>query len=430
MKKLLILFVSLISDSLAGQNLFNRDSLLRVYASAVPRDTSYVNLLNQLCKAYRLAVPDSAIAFGNEANWLAEKIFYKKGISNSLNLIGTCYFYKGDFPTTHQYQQRSLEYAKAHHLKIQYTKALNSLALAYQYQGNYFAAFESYLEALDLEEKSKNYNELAKVLANIGLLWKNEGNYDNSITYSKRALSLADSIPPKQARYLKSSVYSTLGNIFTEQKKFNEALQYLQQSLQLNEDLGNKMNVASCLLSIGWCYLSMNQLTLAEDYLKHSLKQSKDLHNNGVTEMSLIDLADIYLRKHKPLEALPLTKESLELSQKNNNKEHIRMNYQQLASEYKELGRLALACDYLAKAIVLGDSLKNADLTKKISDLQGSYELNRKESEIRLLEKDATLKKAALNEEKNLRYGLIGLVAGLCVFVGIVYYSFSLKASL
>ncbi|GHN01040.1 hypothetical protein WSM22_25290 [Cytophagales bacterium WSM2-2] len=385
-------------------------------------------MLISLSRAYRLAVPDSAVLFSKEAYDLAEKISYQKGIATALNFIGTAYFFKGDYPTAQEYQKKALAFAQLNRFDTQHANALNSLALAYQYQGNYFAALDSYLKALELEEKSRNYVGQVKVLANIGILWKKQGDYDNAINYYKQALQLSDSL--KDSRLVRANINNNMGTVLIDQKKYNEAIDYFLKSMALNKELGNKVFIANCLGNIGLCYLNLKEFTLAEKNLKQSLQLAQDLKSNEYIELALLNLADVYLRLHQPAKALPLSKESLALSKKFNNKENILLNYRALASEYKELGQQSLAISFLEKALDLSDSLKSADLNKKIRDIQNSYELNKKESEISLLEKDAALKKSALKEEKILRYGLIGIVAGLCVFIGIVYYSFTTKASL
>jgi tetratricopeptide (TPR) repeat protein len=413
---------------LVAQKKHHRDSLLEVVKSNVPRDSSFVKSLVELSKDYRLVFPDSAILFSKEALFLARKISYEKGIAISLNFLGIAYFYKGDYPAAQEYQKEALAYSQARNLNGPYASALNSLALAYQYQGNYFSAYDSYLKALQFEEKAKNYFGQVKVLANIGILWKKQGNYDYAIDYDKRALALIDSLD--DGRAAKANIYNNMGTVFIEQKKYPEALDHFQKSMALNEELGNKLFVTTCLGNIGLCYLRIGELKKATDYLERGLAQAISSNDYQAQELTMLNLAETYLAQHQTEKALLLSKRSLEISNKYNSKDNIFLNQQILAKAYKAMGQHAIAYDYLEKAMTLGDSLKNADLTKGIRDLQKSYELNKKESEIILLEKDAALKMALLKQEQHLRYGLLGLVAVLVLITAVVYYSFSSKAAL
>jgi tetratricopeptide (TPR) repeat protein len=411
-----------------AQRISERDSLITIYSSATPRDSTMVKVMCRLSQIYRLSSPDSAIAFSKEAYTLAEKISYQSGIATSLNVIGTVYFFQGNYPMAQEYQQKALDYAQAHQLRAAYANALNSLALAHQYQGNFVAAYEAYLKALKIEEERKNYPGLVKVLTNIGILYKNQEDFGNALPYYLRSLALTDSL--KDPRLAKANIYNNIGVLYMEQRRFKEALEYFRNSLTLNEKLGNRVFVATCFSNIGYCYLQMDSATLAERYLDKSIALARELNLSEGLGKALLNIAGVYLKQGQPRAALAVSKESLAISKKFNNKENIFLNYKGLAEIYKQLRQPALASEYWEKALTLGDSLRNTSNSKKISALQKSFELNKKESEIKLLEKEAALEKAARGEERSLRYGLIGLIAGLCIVAGIAYYSFSIKASL
>lgn len=401
---------------------------------ALPRqkqDTLRVKILDELSIAYRYVKPDSAIAFARNALTLAEKISYKKGVAVSLNFVGTAFFFKGDYPKAQELQKKALAYSQLHHLDVQEANILNSLALAYQNQGDYYQALNSYLDALEIDEKIKDTFGRVKVLSNIGLLWKAQEHYDNAIKYYKLGLALSDSVKDSRSlKIVKASAFNNLGIVFTEQKKYAEALDYYSKSLSLNIQLGSKLYAANCKCNIGFCYLRMGQLIEAEKYLLEALNQLVSFQSNSIFALSKNNLAEVYLLQHKPHQALNLLKESLELSTKYGKKDVKLMNYENLASAYKELGQPVMAYNYLAKAYQLADSLKNSDLSKRITDLQNSYELKKKESEIVLLEKNTAIKNSELRGEKFFRYSLIAASSGLCMFFGFVYYSFSNKVSL
>ena len=424
----LILLILVITTSARAQKLSEKDSLLRIYTGKAARDSNFVKVLNSLSRAYRLSVPDSAINFSKQAYDLSVKLNYATGIATSLNYVGVAYFYEGDYPVAQGYQRKALEYSQAHHLDVQTSNALNSLALAYQNQGNHVSALESFLKALHYDVAAKNYFGQVKVLGNIGILWNRQGNFEKSIAYAKQALQLSDSL--KDARAVKASLYNNIGLSLIELKKYAEGLVYVQKSKVLNQELGNRVFVVNCLNNIGYCYLNMGRLAEAEKYLTQGLEQARKQNAIGYLILSLLNLSEVYVKQHKPVQALPLSLESITLAKKVKDNHNLILNYRTIAAVYKELNQLSRAYQFLEKADILNDSLKNADVTQRISDLQKSYEVSEREAEIKLLEKDAELRKAALGREKDLRYRLMGMIAGLCGLAGFIYYSFSVKASL
>ncbi|MBS1505086.1 MAG: tetratricopeptide repeat protein [Bacteroidetes bacterium] len=425
---LLLVLIFWLNSFLCAQVPSALDSLLKRYHSDIPRDTNFVTLLNTLSRTYRLKSADTAIYFGKQAYELAEKLSFEKGVATALNFIGVGYFYKGDYKTDLSFQQKALDYARERHYETQMANALNSLALAYQYQGNNSLALEFYLKSLQNEERRHDVNGQVKVLANLSIFWKRQGNYERAIDYSEQALHLKDSAQLPQAT--RAGIVNTLGTCYIELKKFEKALVYLKQSLELNQRMHQTLYVINSMSNIGYCYLQMGKPDQARHYFLEALNMTEKVDAPLERTLTLLDLAEVYVEEKKPQEALVLAKQGFALAKKINQKENILTAYRELATIYQALGNTSMAYSYLHQAMTLNDSLRSADITRKVVELQKSYELEKKETEISLLAKDAALKTAELNQERSLRYGLLFLVGGLCVAVFTVYYAFSVKTSL
>jgi len=89
--------------------------------------------------------------------------------------------------------------------------------------------------------------------------------------------------------------------------------------------------------------------------------------------------------------------------------------YRSLALAYEGSGDLKEALRYHRKMVIVRDSIYNADLTKKVSELEIKYQTEKKEQEIKLLEKENAL----LNEksEKRKLYVAFSLCGGLLLVV-------------
>lgn len=410
----------------AAQKL-SKDSLLKVYSKGLAQDSSSVELLVNISKAYRLNIPDSGIYFSKEALSLAEKIFYKRGIAESLNVLGSCYLFKGDYPTSQIHLQKALTYSEANHILTESSTALNSLAASYAYQGNQLA-LDYYLKALQLLEQKQDTLGQAKVLTNIGVFWRRQGNYESSIDFGQRALKLANAL--KGSRAIKGSIYNNIALAQIELKNYKEALHNLNESLQITRENGEKMRLIPSLNNIGFCYSRMNELSKAESYYNQALKEMQGIDDSSDRTISLLNLSNIYVRQHQPARALPLSLESYTLAKKNNDKESMLSNYKGLADIYKELGQPSLAYDYQKKAFDLNDSLKNADITKKVSDLQKSYEINKKENEITLLKAEQEKLAFDLKLKNLITTLLIVIIVSIVVILIVIIYNYIRKQRL
>jgi tetratricopeptide (TPR) repeat protein len=426
--KVLFLLFFFLSMNGYGQSRKDLDSLMRIYKSKAPRDTNFVIVLNGISRIQRATVPDTAIRFAKDAHALAMKLNYERGVATALNFIGVGYFYKAEYKTDQDYQEKALEYSKQHELKIHTSNALNSLALSHQYQGNYAKAFECYLQALHIEEQSKNYAGQLKVLANLGIFWRRQEDYPKVIEYSERALRLADSV--KDSDVARANILTTLGNTYITLKQFKKAQTYFEDALKLYRKVDARLPVIVGINNLGFCQLTIKNFDKAEAYFMEALRLNNKDDAPVEKTLSLNNLAEVYLETKRPTQALPLANQAISLAMKTGHKENILEIYKTLASIYQALGNSSTAYDYLIRAMKLNDSLRSADVTARVSALQKSYELEKKQAEITLLEKDAALHASELKQERNLRYGLFFLLGGLSILALTIFYAFRLKNSL
>src|SRR5687767_5537550 len=145
-----VLFLTLIICLLFVPNVLAQqtktDSLLTVIKTA-QEDSNKVNTLNLLAKEILSTTGDyvKAAEYCQQAIDLAQRINYKKGNAQALNLLGTTFLYQGDFP--------------------------NALS-------NYEASLALYNEIGDRKGKARMYS-------NIGLVYMYQGDYPNSLKSTK-----------------------------------------------------------------------------------------------------------------------------------------------------------------------------------------------------------------------------------------------------
>lgn len=422
----LIALAQFIFIAALGQKKPLKDSLLSLIRQNQLTDTSRVRTLNELGKTYRFTFPDSTIYFSKQAHELAAKISDVPGIATSLNYIGIGFFYTGNYPEAQKYQKEALAFAELHSLRAQKANAHNSLALAYQYQGNYVSALENYLSALKIEEDAKNYLGIVKVLANTAILFKKQGDIDNAIAYNNKALELTSKL--KDARVTRANISNNLGSAYIEKKAYLKALEYLEISLKLNIELNNKIFISTCYGNMGYCYFKLKDIKKAEEYGYRSLKLARETGATEVTINTLLNLVDMKITTGDIDQALTYELEAFELAKKTNSRSQIIQCYRNFAEIYKLKGDFKKGYDFVEKAFLLNDSLKNSDINKRVNDLQNSYELHKKEGELKLMEKDARIKSIEMKEQRALTNNLAIIVGALVICVSVVFYGFRMKS--
>src|SRR6185436_12830089 len=82
---------------------------LKALLKTVNEDTIRVNILLDLGKRLYSLEPDEAIRLGNQANDLAQKSDFKKGVAYALKNIGLAYYTKGKYSETLLYWKQYLK---------------------------------------------------------------------------------------------------------------------------------------------------------------------------------------------------------------------------------------------------------------------------------------------------------------------------------
>jgi len=130
---------------------------LKALLKTANEDTIKVNILLDLSKRLYSLEPDESIRLGNQANDLAEKSGFKKGIAYALKNIGLAYYTKGKYSETLGYWQQSLKIFEVIGDQMGVSNLLNNIGAIYFNLGNDDRAIEYYLKSLRVSEQLGEY---------------------------------------------------------------------------------------------------------------------------------------------------------------------------------------------------------------------------------------------------------------------------------
>ena len=290
-RKQLVLFMAallLMSYSYGQQkikdSLQNEIHLLRSSEDFQTKDSSYINLLNNLGKELRFYKPDSLFSISKEAFANSKAAEFSKGEIESLMNIGDYYSDKG------MHKKGVLNYLKAQSIaeELDNTSYIldtyNSLAGEYEYQGEYAKALKEYLKAMEVAESSKNDKMLSILNENIALLYASQKDYDQALRHFKTVKKINERIGEDlfAAHSLSNmaSVYIDLNNV-----------EYAMFNINASISIFEKYEVMDWL---AYAYEVKGKVYLKQDKYKWALfwyRQSQALHDKNVDdERAEIDL--------------------------------------------------------------------------------------------------------------------------------------------
>lgn len=398
---LLLLAAPLLSHSSFAQA-SQIDSLENLLAH-VPGDTNRVAILTKLSAQYRkLDNVPQALKNAEMALQLAQQLNFNFGIAQALNALGSYYYSSNQNQEAFQHYQKAVAYYQKADRKIGLAIGYGNLAMVSEDIGMYAKAMEYYLKSNKLAEAVSDEELIGKNLSHMGILMLNQKNYEQALHYLFQALSVQETLPVNKGYTL-----NTTGVVYQEMKQYDKALAYLHRSLSIFDSLNHTRGQVNCYNNLGIVHFFLQQYDTAITFFRHALEKSEP---NGYTQsfiVATLGIGDIYLQTGKARLAIGLYEKALHLATSHQMVLNEVEAYEGLSKAYDQLGDYQQAYRYQSELLSRKDSVFNSENTRKVAQLEAGYELEKKQAEIQLLEKD---KEQQLFMRNTIAAGLFGVV--------------------
>lgn len=390
------------------------DSLEIYTQTHTPADTSYVNalLLQGNLTTRTKANYNRADSLLREAEKLAIKLRFGRGIYQANTFLGANYYLSNRPQQTLEYLQKALTIAEANKLPPRL---------------------------------------MANAMTNLGTAYSKLNQYDKALDILLRSLRLQEqfSIQPRN-----ESTYSGIGLALKNIGRTRQAIGYFQQALVLSQHVKSSYGMTIAEQNIGRCYADLEQESNALVYYQAALKHAKE-SESALLQSDILVNTGLTLRKVKrPQQARRAIEQALAISSKQGNKEAMSTDYFNLGQVYEDLKDYTLAQQNIKKALALANELddktKIAIYTQGLADLYGGmkdfqqayvfqlernqqmdsmttirtsvevqrmmtrYETEKKETQIKLLQQQAKLNQ---QEREGIRFRTNVLLAGTVLVI-------------
>ncbi|MGN6602326.1 MAG: tetratricopeptide repeat-containing sensor histidine kinase [Ginsengibacter sp.] len=427
---LLMVFCLLSAFVSFGQNTYV-DSLKTELSKGGLADTAKVRLLVKIGDNIVMNDPHSASEYFGEAYTLSQKLKNNYLTALSLSGVGLVYDYKSeDDSAMYFYQKADSFYAIVPTQESRESRVSNKTSMGnIERNRNHFgAAIQIFLDAAAMMEKSTADNKwqvLGIIYSDIASVYHDMKQYDKALDYDLKALRAhqrqnennlftaytelfvaqdfnnldqTDSslkylqIAEKTSKGLNSTdinyqLYSGYGQLFSKEKKLDEALKYYQKALSVAMKGGRKFRQMDSYRMLGFVYADRKQYQQSILNLEKALVLVRQIQN-------------------KNLEAGILKR---------------------LAEAESAVGNYRLSSDHFAKYIYLNDSLKEQESKKKINEIENKYQAQKKQKAIDALRQANLLQTAELKQKQILNIALVGGFVLLLIAGALIYNNFKNK---
>ena len=456
----LLIIISLLPALSTAQ--VNIDSLIQISQSTQP-DSIKAKALLDICWVLKASQPKQALDYGEKALELSrlnnfteheamalkniatvhlfqgnyekaenyylaaikifDKINDRKGVSSCYNNIGLLLEWKGEFEPALDNYNKSLRIDEEIGNKGGVAASLNNIGNVLQKQGNYKKAIEYYIRVQKIREELKDKEGIADAYNNIAGLYEKQDAYDEAIKNYQNALVLYIEIDEKRKS---SKVLHNIGYTLSKKEQFGDALEYYNQALQIRENYEDKAGLASTLINMAEVYQKQKKFDKAYFGLVKSEKIYEEIGNEyGIMQVK-IAMGGYFLEIRKYRKAIdiiePLLREEVAIA------EYKTEAFKILSRSYANLQNFGKAYYHQQKYIQLKDSLENEENTRKIVEMQLSYQFDKKQKELELeQEKQRLYDIAELNRRRLINWILIICLIAITLIGVLIYRSYSLK---
>ncbi len=400
------------------------DSLKKVLQTS-QQDTTKVNTLILLSRAYLGSSPDEAIRYSNEAKVLAEKIGFQKGLGFALKYIGLVYYRQGKYLEALDYWNQSLRVFEASDFKAGQANILQNLGTIYFDQADDEKALSYFLRALKVAEDIQDTTRIAEALGNIGAIYgKKPATYDKALDYDLRALKFNEQMGNIDAI---GTITSNLGEIYLLENDDSTALIYFERSLKAYE---GSANIPYSLNNIGRVFKKRGDYEKAVLYHSDAFNISKKLDSKLDMAQSLLRLGDVYQEKGDAKLAIITYEKAKDFAKEINASVELKDIYEGLAISYSDISDFTKAFKYQNLLIGIKDTLYNIETDKKLGSISFNFEIEKKQGQINLLTKDKKLQELDLQKQKIAKNAFLTGLILILIIAFIIFRNYRAKVKI
>ncbi|MBK9284909.1 MAG: tetratricopeptide repeat protein [Sphingobacteriaceae bacterium] len=406
-----VIFFLLLSSSFFAQP-HEIDSLKAVIQKQ-KADSNLVNQYHVLASKYFFVERDSAMHYILKSKLLAEKLNYKRGLSNAFFQLGYADYQNGNFFKTIEHWNASLALKNQMNDKSGVAKVLGSLGAVYISQSNFPKALELCNKALFIYDSIQDQAGSVYQLGNIAIIHQYNKDYNKAIETYKRVVDICLKLNDERGLALQ---YGNLGSAYHAMKEFTTAIEYVEQALSLFDKMSDMEHQALMLTTLGACYENLGELDKAMDYHFKSIAIAEKNNYQMALGLAYFNMGNIELKQKKYKDAQNHLAKCLSFAKSGGNLE-------QQSNVHKSLSFLdSLQGNFKGAFLnhrlykILEDSIYNENKRKDLTRIELNYEFQKKEMANKA---EQDLKDAVYVAEHKKQKMILALVSGILFILGL-----------
>jgi len=158
-----------------------------------------------------------------------------------------------------------------------------------------------------------------------------------------------------------AKVYNFLGSVYFYLSDSPKALEYFSKTLHINEEIGNKVGIASTLGNIGLVYNHHSDYPRALEYYSKALHINEEIGYKVGIAINHLNIGNVYSNLTDYPKALEYYSKALQINEEFGYKQGIAINFTCIGVVYNNLSDYPKALEYHSKALQINEEIGNKD---------------------------------------------------------------------
>ena len=331
--------------------------------------------LNNIGWSYlRKSEYDSTIIYFEHALELFRELDDKEGIGQAYSSMGTAYSFLGNNQKAIQYKKESLEIYKEVGDKGKLSWSYLTVGWEYNQDEDYENAIQNFEKALELAEELDDKNRISAIHYNLAYSYTIKEDYARALEAYDISAKISEELGDKN---MVGYIMKDMGSLYYKKMDLDNAFNYFSKSNKILLEVGNKHGISRSLIQMGDVYSLIGKYNEALEYYSNALEM-----NNGERRFIMTTyyrLGKVWFYKENKSKALEhfenyldLRKEILEENIGLSALTLISLTYKQVGKEYdvQEIDRLISESDEISYSthFLLYKLLNDSDHLNKAYD--------------------------------------------------------------
>ena len=217
---------------------------------------------------------DAALDLAKSAEEINRRIAAQPSLSDTLNLIGTTHYKRGEYSDALKIYEEALALSIAAAYEFGKARNWSSLGSTHYRQGNYRLALENYEKSLAARRRLGNKDEVARALNDLANVHQEMGAYERALALRQEALALWKSTGNEPGV---ADALNDIAWIFQSKGDYAKAISYVRQARDLHQKISDRWGAADDTDGIGLAHLKMTKYPEALEAFQDSLRQFTEL---------------------------------------------------------------------------------------------------------------------------------------------------------